>query len=632
MNLKSTLWALAFACAAVSCSDDVDDGLNNNEGNELNGPTTYMKVNISSNITTKANPAGGEGEGTEVGSENEYDVDDLTVILYKNEREGDFVLKSSSTLVGAGYALVGGTSSSSETEHSRQATVTVEMNDAGSLDGKTYGVIAVTNLGNATVLKDKIGKNVTTGVELADFLQATAWSGTGANANKFIMSSHKPDAEKVTLKAGSTPETAPSVTVHVERLAAKVRINKQDGIDNFLYTIGSGDGDAKVILNNVALVNQWKGGSYLLKRVSPYVAENPGNGLIPSTASTETEDYASDNNFGDDYLGDELWGDGYYNYVIDPETRNKITDNISSFNEKYLQPFSSTNYSELWKTLTDNIELAKEDDSRTYPLLLGYTQENTTAAKYSLKGYSTGALFKATYIPAKISKIDEDGNGVNPIPYEGYATNTPIDFYVFQGNIYDSYDAIWAQYCMTQLGTDYAESDLKYDSFNDDNIQNISMDDFMKSPLAKGTDPFGYVAYLKKVAGEPGENGSWDGVFSDDDSFDVFCAKYPRGAVVGDDGELMAGTAINFYDDGICYYPYWIRHANNDDENVMGVMEFGIVRNNIYELQVQSVSGLGLSGIDVPDPEEPVETDDFLFNVVLYVRDWVVRSNGGIIL
>ena len=33
MKLKSTLWALAFACAAVSCSDDLESGPNGNNGN-----------------------------------------------------------------------------------------------------------------------------------------------------------------------------------------------------------------------------------------------------------------------------------------------------------------------------------------------------------------------------------------------------------------------------------------------------------------------------------------------------------------------------------------------------------------------------------------------------------------------
>ena len=89
---------------------------------------------------------------------------------------------------------------------------------------------------------------------------------------------------------------------------------------------------------------------------------------------------------------------------------------------------------------------------------------------------------------------------------------------------------------------------------------------------------------------------------------------------------------IKEYTNGECYYPYWIRHANNDKANVMGIMEFGIVRNNIYDLTIEGISGFGLSSTDVPDPDTPDEEKNYYLKVNLFVRDWVVRSNSGIIL
>ena len=66
--------------------------------------------------------------------------------------------------------------------------------------------------------------------------------------------------------------------------------------------------------------------------------------------------------------------------------------------------------------------------------------------------------------------------------------------------------------------------------------------------------------------------------------------------------------------------------------NVMGIMEFGIVRNNIYDLTIEGISGFGLSSTDVPDPDTPDEEKNYYLKVNLFVRDWVVRSNSGIIL
>lgn len=76
-----------------------------------------------------------------------------------------------------------------------------------------------------------------------------------------------------------------------------------------------------------------------------------------------------------------------------------------------------------------------------------------------------------------------------------------------------------------------------------------------------------------------------------------------------------------------CYYNYWIRHLDNNKENEMGVMEFAVVRNNIYRLLVTNVSGLG-TGTPEVDPVTPDEYEAYLkmdFNVL----PWIVRNQGG---
>lgn len=82
-----------------------------------------------------------------------------------------------------------------------------------------------------------------------------------------------------------------------------------------------------------------------------------------------------------------------------------------------------------------------------------------------------------------------------------------------------------------------------------------------------------------------------------------------------------------------CYYFYWNRHNDNGNTTVMGPMEFGVVRNNVYKLSVNSISKLGhprLSEND-PDPEDPDDPDedgDIYFDVSCQVKKWVVRING----
>ena len=72
-----------------------------------------------------------------------------------------------------------------------------------------------------------------------------------------------------------------------------------------------------------------------------------------------------------------------------------------------------------------------------------------------------------------------------------------------------------------------------------------------------------------------------------------------------------------------CYYNYWIKHLDNNSPE-LGVMEFGIVRNNIYRLSVNKIAGLG-SGEPFIDPDQPDEYKaelDINFNVF----PWAVRN------
>lgn len=84
-------------------------------------------------------------------------------------------------------------------------------------------------------------------------------------------------------------------------------------------------------------------------------------------------------------------------------------------------------------------------------------------------------------------------------------------------------------------------------------------------------------------------------------------------------------------DDGYrCYYTYWIRHMDNYKPTEMGVMEFAIVRNNLYRMLISNVSGLGNEEFAV-SPDTPDEGETYL-KVVLNVKPWIVRDLTNIVL
>ncbi len=81
-----------------------------------------------------------------------------------------------------------------------------------------------------------------------------------------------------------------------------------------------------------------------------------------------------------------------------------------------------------------------------------------------------------------------------------------------------------------------------------------------------------------------------------------------------------------------CYYNYWIRHLDNNSPTQMGVMEFGIVRNNLYRMLITSIAGLGYDNEQkIPDPDIPDEGETYL-KVILNVKPWIVRDQTNIVL
>ncbi len=82
-----------------------------------------------------------------------------------------------------------------------------------------------------------------------------------------------------------------------------------------------------------------------------------------------------------------------------------------------------------------------------------------------------------------------------------------------------------------------------------------------------------------------------------------------------------------------CYYYYRNRHNDNGDEGNMGVMEFAVVRNNVYKLAVTKIHQLGhprnsANDPDSPHPGTPDESDELYFTVTCQVLPWTVRVNN----
>lgn len=647
MKLKSTLWALAFACAAVSCSDDLENGPNGNNGNgEMGEAAAYLKVVVNSDIATKAATL-----QEEAGSHSEYEVKDVTIILFDNGTTStDYGFGAESQIKGVGFAQVGKMEGGNTANHSFMAQIEVPVSDPGStLAGNTYGVIAVTNLGGSKetpndlyrAIKDPTSDpKITKGSDLADYI--IKYEQYNSTPNGFVMSTHamqwptgSGEKSEVTFDENPTDENhAPTVNVYVERLAAKIRIKEDpDNGENFFYSIPSPGNEsetiAKVALRQAAIVNQLNSGSYLLKRVSETIT---GDG-DPTEAGKQT------------YLGKEVWDmsngkdEVTANYVIDPWFFKKNANADIADKLSYINPYRSenqepmNNIGTIWDSYKGTVSLSSTEANDNEAIRLAYVMENTTKVGTSLQGYATGAVFKATYYPAQMSEVDATGSVTEqPVTYNGTEfknidnTTTGVTFYRYEGKIFKDYDAIFAYYLNEHghFSDDSPKSECNYTDFIGDEFKKLNIQDFhdhFYTDEEAKHDPFDYLDYLHKKS--KGQTVTTFGELTDVKDFTDYMKSKP---------DATTYTGVDEFKEGECYYTYWIKHQDNKNSHLTAPMEYSIVRNNIYELRISGISGLGFARSMVPDPKDPTEDSNQLLNVVLHVKDWVVRPNGGIIL
>lgn len=712
MNLKSTLWALAFACAAVSCSDDVDDGLDN--GSEVQGEGVYVTVNVTSafNPVTKANDdgKGEDGNGDLEDSDKESAVNDVNIFLIPcgdgysakmTSNDLTIVNGEESTAIASGYTKDLQPATGAIEHHDAVATVKLSVPELEAW----YHVVTVANAG------EDLGFE-TLGA-LRDYLQKAVWSGDNefGKANNFIMTTHQMwqsgvgGSDLFVTAANSDPNHPAETTAYVERLAARIDMQlKADLVqaDGMSLTDNSNTTD-KVKITGYQVINQLVGGTYLLKRVTANTAVVNGN----ISEITEPHPYP--------YLSDEVWVSGVnpsFNYVLDPWTKNKTftaSDDNASFpisisNGDPYYVLENSNYVEkAVNTVTINLNdvegveglyknhfhsgmntsdfmafnkvvngegenLVSTTESEFTPIL--YTQENTMTANQQKNGFSTGVIFEAEYAPEKVSQYNETVGNVGEPDYESLSSKAFVvaDFARTGTSSTEGGSTITPSRVLSadlrtiaalglKKGSDVTIvkaifSNGSWDEKTQSNVQEV-VSDMSGGPLV--------VAFKKYLQGKLNDESGFD-VVKTSLTWNAFveASHKPENGIayVPSMNELENGVTTGTTKTGIevreelaknyniayyaagdfggkSYYKYWIKHDPLADNSTMGVMEFAIVRNNVYQLQVNGIKDLGdplpfTPGKD--DPNNPDKNTEIYIVIKLYVRNWVVRSNSGIIL
>lgn len=573
------------ACSLIH--DDPDDcQLYTPEG----VPYAYVAVafNTGMNTSTRANPTGGEdGDGPEVGQSNENQVNDITLFFYEvTDGDQGVNMPSTTPIVARHHFTEENFDAIPSNNHQIATTKPVEVTKL--LVNHSYHVLAVVNGGK------NFGEGVKTLNDLQQMKVTSIYSQDNGYSN-FLMASA--DDENYPLEIyPSNSETNPAHTViDVERVSARVdyRAQGSDGQDDGTYLVkGSNSeqiGTAKITGAMLMNVLDDEAESWLLKRVAD------------SFSFTET-DWT--------YLGKETYvnnaGSIAANYVIDAISSKTKDDFVQ---DTYFKNF---NYTDLaWESQFIEGSLIK-GLAENYNCI-GYPKENVN--QQGDKALTTGVVFRAQYTPDGMAKEQTffEYNG------EVYATLNDL----MQGFNKDNWDHYIAE------NTNEWWPDVS--TWND--LQTHIINQLRE-------DPVGYRAFLAAQA--KGKIGN----ISVDDQKRLLWNDYLQqeckviiadGTLSVDAGDSEPGTTrsilheksggqIKTYKKGICYYTYWIKHANdqNEDNNLVGskdktggVMEYAIVRNNVYKLNVTSIAG---PGGDIPG--------DRNVNVNVLVEDWQLISPG----
>jgi len=665
------LWVAALLMMAGGCSEELGEGNDIDTGGDGKGDKAYVTIKISSPTTkalTKANgssnnPDGGEdGDGNAQGTSNENNINDVNIFLYRADGENnsdDNIGKADADIVGRGYSVLTDEENtpSHEGQHTAQATVEINIAKLGETV-EYYNILTVTNAGEMPAFS--------TVAQLRDYLfEKKAWNDEDGNISNFVMSTHTMSLDGNHSVVGlstnnDSPENAAEVNVYVERLAARIDLKLEED-----YEVSSTNDN--VVLTAVSVVNQLKAGSYLFKRVSPAVVgdNNTQKPSIPEAGE-------------DIYLGDEKWygttGTGENNYVIDPWTRGKegdlfkdklishtpvplathytgngeATTGSTSFDKLYINHFNedlnNPDKTEFLEYKTLPVATVGDANGNYNPAgyrRIAYTLENTTDWLQQLNGFSTGVIFKGNYTPDEVTQYKSDKGGNEAIDYTsgGFYTNKVT---TKEGDAATEITVLYADLkslLVGSFGDGTNEDVIKYLFGGAESFASVT-NKAVKEAVKNLTGEFG-AAYRSFVTSALGEDAVDDDNVTANIDYTTFVNSLEeQNPGIETDAEVLAQNYdIHYYQDGTCYYKYWIRHANNGlnppNNPNMGIMEYGIVRNNLYTLEVSAITKLGdplpfTPGVD--DPENPNEDDksQYYIKVLIHVKDWVIRNNGNI--
>lgn len=578
MRIKHFFGLAVLAAMTASCSsnNDLVNGGNGSGENETGASYASFSINLPTTSGTRAD------EPTfEKGDVKEYDVFNATLLVFKEGTtagEGNYTLAEKVDL-----GSMEPWKDPSETGVTTQAKITAKLEKVDK-NGKFFALVLLNNGSTSADAKVNLPAEGTTfsawnKADNANYINFTDTKKGFYMANAPLYNStNKSVTTLVPIKKEnifSTEAQASSgeaaADIYVERGLAKVTLTADTKNKKTVEASSSYAGD-EVTINNWAL-------DVTNKKTFPI---HNVDGL--------TEDYAT------------IWNNDAAT-TTGEASNQRFVDN-SKATAKRVYWGTDPNYKETTlfeetpeskNARKENFNYVEKGDLTADPKDPQYCLENTFNLANMVQGQTTRVVFKGTYTPKSITA---DKNGT---------------FYKIGKNV-----ALWNS---ADLEKHIAAAVTKV-------VADASAEGATTTITLKGSDNDLTTAgnHMLKASNITVTKATGD----------VVTLQPEDVTAINDKLGLSEGYGISTYEKGESYYIARIKHFGDaltpwksgvyGDNNLKYLGRYGMLRNNWYELKVQSVSGPGYPDVPEVKPSTPDDEDDQYIKVSVKILDWAKRS------
>ena len=571
MRIKHFFGLAVLAAMTASCSsnNDLVNGGNGSGENESGVSYASFSINLPTTSGTRADGTPSGSPSFDNGDKNEYAVKDATLLLFKKDATtGKFIFQE---YVDLGNMEPWTSSSTSGITTTAKLTAKITKAEAGA--NKGYYALIVLNNNSETAPKITYP---TEGQTYADWSK-DAGKATADNYLKHDNGFFMANAPKYV--ANGTPETL----VEIKNIYA----SKQEAENSTATTVYVERGLAKVSLATGSENKHVdiKSGNYNGDKVDI-------TGWTLDVTNTKTYPV---------HVTEGLWADTWKTTVTPAATNGATMDR---FHDTKLAEFprvywgADPNYNKDFASVTaceGEFTMATKDNFKTdaEAKKAQYCLENTFDIDHMVQGQTTRVLFSAKYTPANF-KPGETFYKFGNSPKLWHAADVEAQIKAKAQEILGEADASKVNVTLAAEGNDMTKSGVRL--------------------VAAANITYGTTALTTKQVDQINEKLGFKKATTTD-----------------------AAVGLSTFESGVSYYVASVKHFNEltpwnagnktyDSNNANWLGRYGVLRNNWYELSVNSVSGPGYPDVPKVKPTAPDDENDQYINVSVKILSWAKRT------